>query len=209
MLALLAWLLLCLAGCAPRERFGDDVLTLTQADALEAGAAWPVAPAPSGAPWQTVTLPDAWDSSRPDYQGYVWYRLRFATSTGWQGPLALYLPSVSMNAQVELNGQLLGQQGRMHEPVTRHFYTPLIFALPSALLRPPGQDNELRILLMGYRLYRSGIAPVSVGAAEPLQQAWAVRHFWQNTGTLVTSVLVLGLALAGVLLWLRAPRGRM
>ena len=205
---LLAWLL-CLAGCAPREPFGAEVLTLTQTDVLTAGGAWPVpAPAPD-ARWQPATLPDAWDSSRPDYQGYVWYRLRFATPAGWHGPLALYLPSVSMNAQVELNGQLLGQQGRMHEPVTRHFYTPLIFALPPILLRPPGQDNELRILLMGYRLYRSGLAPVSVGPAEPLQQAWAVRHFWQNTGTLVTSVLVLGLALGGALLWLRAPRRRM
>jgi signal transduction histidine kinase len=206
---LLAGLLLCLAGCAPREHFGAEVLTLTQAQALEAGEAWPVPPAGTGAAWQEVTLPDAWDSSRPQYQGYVWYRLRFATPAGWHGPLALYLPSVSMNAQVELNGQLLGQQGRMNEPVTRHFYTPLIFTLPPALLHPPGQDNELRILLAGYRLYRSGLGPVSIGAAVPLQQAWSVRHFWQNTGTLITSVLVLGLALGGALLWLRAPRRRM
>ena len=206
---LLAWLLVGLAGCAPRDRFAAPVQTLVQAEVLEAGSAWPVAEPTADAAWRPATLPDAWDSSRPDYQGYVWYRLRFATPDDAVGPLALYLPSVSMNARVELNGQLLGQQGRMHEPVTRHFYTPLLFALPPALLRPPGQPNELRILVMGYRLYRSGLAPVSVGPAAPLEQAWAVRHFWQNTGTLITSVLVLGLALAGALLWLRAPRGRM
>ena len=208
-LLLLAWLLLGLAGCTPREHFADPVHTLAQAEVLEAGNGWPVAEPAADAAWRPVTLPDAWDSSRPDYQGYVWYRLRFATPADAQGALALYLPSVSMNARVELNGQLLGQQGRMHEPVARHFYTPLLFALPPALLRPSGQPNELRILVMGYRLYRSGLAPVSVGPAAPLEQAWAVRHFWQNTGTLVTSVLVLGLALAGALLWLRAPRGRM
>ena len=39
--------------------------------------------------------------------------------------------------------------------------------------------------------------------------AFAQRHFWQNTGTLITSVLVLGLALAGALLWRRAQRPRM
>ncbi len=206
---LLGALLVALAGCSPRERFGGDVLTLTQAEALEAGSDWPVPPPAPDARWQPATLPDAWDSARPDFQGYVWYRLRFATPAGWQGPLALYLPSVSMNARVELNGQLLGQQGRMHEPVTRNFYTPLIFALPQALLRPAGEDNELRVLVMGYRLYRSGLAPVSVGAAQPLEEAWALRHFWQNNGTLITSVLVLSLALAGALLGLRAPRRRM
>ena len=205
----LAVLLLALSGCTPRERFGADVLTLVQAEALEAGVDWPVPPPAPDARWQPAKLPDAWDSARPDFQGYVWYRLRFAAPADWQGPLALYLPAVSMNARVELNGQLLGQQGRMHEPVTRNFYTPLIFPLPQALLRPAGEDNELRILVMGYRLYRSGLAPVSVGAAQPLQEAWAWRHFWQNNGTLVTSVLVLGLALAGALLWRRAPRARM
>ena len=79
---------------------------------LEAGSTWPVQPPAADAPWRPVTLPDAWDSSRPDYQGYVWYRLRFDTPAGWRAPLALYLPSVSMNAQVELNGQLLGLQGQ-------------------------------------------------------------------------------------------------
>lgn len=211
MLGLLCWgvVMLVLSGCTPREHFGPGVLTLTQAEALEAGAAWPVPPPPADARWQAATLPDVWDSSRPDYQGYVWYRLRFDTPVGWQGSLALYLPSVSMNAQVELNGQPLGLQGRMDEPVTRNFYTPLLFQVPAAMLRPAGESNELRILLMGYRLYRSGLAPVSVGEAEPLQAAWSRRHFWQNTGTLITSVLVLGVALGGALLWLRAPRKRM
>ena len=40
-------------------------------------------------------LPDAWDSARPDFQGYVWYRLRFAAPADWQGLLALYLPGVN------------------------------------------------------------------------------------------------------------------
>lgn len=205
----LSLVLLALAGCAPREQFGPGVLTLTQAEVLEAGTDWPVPLPPPHARWQGVTLPDAWDSSRPGYEGYAWYRLRFATPADWRGQLALYLPSVSMNAQVELNGQLLGVQGRMREPVTRNFYTPLLFPVPPSMLRPPGEVNELRILLMGYRLYRSGIAPLSVGEAEPLHAAWSQRRFWQNTGTLITSVLVLGIALGGALLWLRAPRERM
>jgi signal transduction histidine kinase len=207
--AVLLTLCLCLGGCMPRERFAAEVLTLDRGEVFEAGSTWPVDAPAADAAWQPMTLPDAWDSSRPDHQGYAWYRLRFDTPADWRAPLALYLPSVSMNAQVELNGQLLGLQGQMHEPVTRNFYTPLIFALPQAMLQPPGTPNELRILVMGYRLYRSGLGPVSVGPAAPLQAAWSVRRFWQNTGTLITSVLMLGLALAGALLWRRAPRARM
>ena len=114
--ALLLLALVLLAGCMPRERFGDAVLTLARGEVLEAGAALPVAPPPADARWQPVTLPDAWDSARPEFQGYVWYRLRFATPAHWQGPLAVYLPSVSMNAQLELNGQFLGLQGRIDVP---------------------------------------------------------------------------------------------
>ena len=90
-----------------------------------------------------MTLPDAWDAGRPDYQGYVWYRLRFATPAVSDGALAVYLPYVSMNASVHVNGRMLGQQGRMVEPVTRHIYTPLLFNLPASALKPPGQLNEL------------------------------------------------------------------
>ncbi|MBL8352720.1 MAG: hypothetical protein JNL87_20680 [Burkholderiaceae bacterium] len=211
--AAIVWLLLAccawLAACTPREHFADDVLTLTRADSLEVGAARPAAAPPAGAPWRAVSLPDPWDLSRPDYQGYVWYRLPFARPANWRGPLAIYLPSVSMNAQVELNGQLLGLQGRIDEPVTRNFYTPLLFGLPESLLRPPGQQNELRILVMGYRLYRSGLAAPSVGPAATLQAAWSARRFWQNTGTLITSVLMLGLAFGGAMLWRRTQRPRM
>lgn len=212
-LAGLLLLALMLAGCMPRERFGSDVLTLKQGEVLEAGAALPASPPADDAHWQPVALPDAWDSTRPDFQGYVWYRLRFDTpahgAAGWQGPLAVYLPSVNMNARLDLNGQPLGLQGRIDEPVTRHFYTPLLFDLPRAMLRPPGQTNELRLLVIGYRLYRSGLGPVSVGPAQPLREAWSVRRFWQNTGTMITSVLVLSLPLGGTLLWWRAQRPRM
>ena len=206
---LVALLLLLLAGCRLDERFGAEVRVLTQGQALAVGTKLPAGGPPADADWQPVTLPDAWDTNRPDYQGYVWYRLHFATPTDVAQPLALYLPALSMNAAAYLNGHALGSLGRMHEPVTRHFYTPLMLPLPPALLKPPGEDNELQLLVMGYRQYRSGLHTVYVGPAEALQPALARRHFWQNTGTLITSVLVLGLSLSGAVLWARARPGAM
>lgn len=210
-LLLLVWVcgLLGLGGCQLPDPTGPGVQTLTQGELLLAGEAYPMqAPSPE-AVWQAVTLPDAWDAQRPDYQGYVWYRLRFVAPDRPSGPLAVYLPYVSMNAQVSINGQDLGVQGRMQEPVTRHFYTPLIFNLPPALLKPAGQTNELRVLLMGYRQYRSGLGAIHVGDAQVLQASWSQRHFWQNTGTLITSVIVLSMGVYGAVLWVRSPRNTM
>ena len=201
--------LLGLSGCKLAEPSGPRVLALALGDALATGNQFQTDPPLALSGWQPVTLPDAWDAHRPDYQGYVWYRLRFATPAASDGALAVYLPYVSMNARVHVNGHMLGQQGRMVEPVTRHFYTPLLFNLPASALKPPGQLNELHVLVMGYRQYRSGLGVVYVGDAATLQTYWGERHFWQNTGTLVTSVVVLSVGLYGILLWARSPRSTM
>lgn len=203
------WGLLGLGGCQLPEPTGPGVQSLTQGELLLAGETYPTQPPTPGAAWQAVTLPDAWDTHRPDYQGHAWYRLRFVSPDRPSSPLAVYLPYVSMNAQVSVNGQLVGVQGRLQEPVTRHFYTPLIFNLPPTLLKPAGQTNELQVLLMGYRQYRSGLGVIHVGDAQVLQASWSQRHFWQNTGTLITSVIVLTMGVYGAVLWVRSPRNTM
>lgn len=216
------WLVLCslslLAGCTLSPPEGEALWALGQGEVLAlppnssqgAPAAVEVPPLPAAQDprWQPVSLPDAWDTSRPDFAGYVWYRLPWVTPPALDAnqPLALYLPYVSMNAQVWVNGQLLGQRGRMNEPVTRNFYTPLIFDLPHALLRPRGQTNEIQVLVVGYRFYRSGLGTVHAGDAVALRTAWAQRHFWQNTGTLITSAIVLAVALYGAVMWWRLGR---
>ena len=216
-LCLVLWCLSLLSGCSLPPPQGPAVWALAQGEVLvlpdaaqgaRTAAEVPRPPPAQDPRWQPVRLPDPWDTARFDFQGYAWYRLPWLTPAALDAnrPLALYLPYASMNAQVWVNGQLLGQQGRMHEPVTRHFYTPLIFDLPHGLLRPPGQANEVQVLLMGYRAYRSGLDTVHVGEATTLRAAWAERHFWQNTGTLVTSVIVLAVAAYGAVMWWRLGR---
>ncbi|WP_290674478.1 ATP-binding protein [Aquabacterium sp.] len=220
-LGLWAWgaflVLSLLTGCSLPPPSGDQIQALNQGEVLTlpsqhqgalTPADIPAPPAPGDPRWQAVSLPDAWDTRRPDLQGYAWYRLRWAPAMAPAAgqPLSIYLPYASMNAQLWVNGQLLGQHGRMHEPVTRHFYTPLLFDLPHGVLRPDGQANEVLVLLMGYRAYRSGLDAVYVGEADALQAAWRHRHFWQNTGTLITSIIVLTVAVYGAALWWRLGR---
>ena len=70
---LAAWLLgvvavLLVAGCRLDERFGPEVLLLTQGQAVAVGPQMPEGGPPTDAAWQPVTLPDAWDTNRPDYR---------------------------------------------------------------------------------------------------------------------------------------------
>lgn len=182
------------------------MLQLTHALRSDAGDVRPVqAPAadPSAA-GQPVDLPDNWDSTHPNGGAYVWYTLTFPTLDRWgDQALGIYLPSVGMNAELYLNGLRLGSFGRMEEPITRNFYTPLLFQLPYGLLRPPGQHNQLQVLVVGYPKHRNGLGPLSVGDMAPQRTAWLWRGFWQNTGTLISSVLTIMLGTYVLMLWAR------
>lgn len=185
---------------------GAGVLQLTHALRSDAGDVRPVqAPAADpSANGQPVDLPDNWDSTHPNGGAYVWYTLTFPTLDRWgDQALGIYLPSVGMNAELYLNGLRLGSFGRMEEPITRNFYTPLLFQLPYGLLRPPGQHNQLQVLVVGYPKHRNGLGPLSVGDMAPQRTAWLWRGFWQNTGTLISSVLTIMLGTYVLMLWAR------
>lgn len=206
-------LLLCSAGAmAAGEVDGPNVVQLSQALRSDAGDELPTRapdantntnPTNGGAVRQ-VMLPDNWDSTHPSSSRYVWYTLTFDTQQAWrEAALGVYLPAVGMNASLYLNGLRLGSIGRMEEPVTRHFYTPLLFQLPSGLLQGLGQRNILQILVVGYPKHRNGLGEVYVGPTESLRAAWQWRGFWQNTGTLISSVLTLMLGTYVLMLWAR------
>ncbi|MEZ5729561.1 MAG: 7TM diverse intracellular signaling domain-containing protein [Burkholderiaceae bacterium] len=105
------------------------------------------------------TLPHDW---RGDIDARAaWYHfdlpLRVAPDRLW----AIWLPRVSMNAAVYLNGELIGQAGRMRSPVTRDRYRPRYFLLPNGVLGPgqnhfaiqvvsePGGNGFLREIYLG------------------------------------------------------------
>lgn len=194
-------LLLPLCACQPSPAPGS--LRLTEAQSLESGA---TNTAPSAATWRATTLPDNWDGQRPGYEGHVLYRLGFDASGLPAGRLGVYLPAAGMNAYPLVNGVSLGAVGRMQPPVTRHFYTPLLWELPRGLLKPGG--NELTVVVAGHPGYRCGLAPVEVGSYDALYRAWQLRGWLQNTGTLVTSTLICALGVYVLLLWLRERNNR-
>lgn len=175
-----------------REVSSPDAMLIVRAEVAEGGTQYP-AGQPSAGEWRTVTLPDNWDGRRPDYSGYLWYQLQAPDAvTRWRRP-TIYLPAAGMNAEVWLNDKRVGGAGRMTPPVSRHFYTPQLIELPTAMLGT-SENNRLLVLLAGHPGYRSGLAPVWLGEHDDLYGAWRMRRFWQTEGNAATVVINMTIA---------------
>ena len=208
--AALLWLTLLLAFAAigvarlverPEVRDGS-AQQITQARVVEAGASYPAGPPADGVGTSVGTsaaLPDIWDSQRPNYAGYVWYRLTLPASLPMLSRPALYLPAAGMNAEAWWNGRRLAGLGRMQMPVSRHFYTPQLIDLPAELRA----DDSLWLLVAGPVGHRSVVATPWLGEHGPLYDAWRTRTLWQGQGTAVTVVLNLAIAIFVLTLWRR------
>ena len=154
--------------------------------------------------WAPVHLPHDWEDAWPGYSGDAWYRFRFDAPPGDE-LLALYLERACTNAEVFLNGELVGSGGRMQQPVTRNCYYPQLFPIPRSLLREHG--NELQIRLAGYAAQRvaarqraGGLSAPEVGPLSVMQRVYDRQLFWNVTVAQIISATIaaLGLAMLGL-----------
>jgi len=106
--------------------------------------------------------------------------------------LAVYLPSVNMNAELFLNGQRLGSGGSMTPSVARNWHRPLIFTIPQVMLQT--ENNTLAIHVVSASPGRFiHLGKVVVGDETTLQNAYSVLYFEKQTYykiTLALSIIV-------------------
>jgi signal transduction histidine kinase len=206
---ILAWWCASLAQAAPAlpsspPAFGSP-LKLGQVNILADACVLPDrsggAPPAASAPWLHLKLPHRWMDTHPGYQGAMWYRfsvsLPAVPTYGW----AVYLPRVVMNAEVWVNGVSLGYTGSMVEPVTRNWYEPLLFTVPSNLLNAGANTIDVRVA-SGYQS-RDGLAPIQVGPVDTLARAQVWRQWLQIDGHRVIHVALITVGLLMVVVWLR------
>lgn len=144
--------------------------------AFRAGAS--PGPPPDDAPgWTTVSLPDSWSERRPEVSGEGWYRLTFDLDAVPADPLAVYVDHLSMNGVLWLNGSRVGQHGRMEPPVAQNWNRPLLFPLPTPLLR--AGENQLHVQLHRLPWCYGGLAPLRVGDAATLEALHGRQSFWR------------------------------
>jgi len=153
--------------------------------------------------WHEVTLPDNWDMRLPGRGGYGLYRVHVGLTRLPQELWGIYLPLLSFNAEVYVNGAITGSGGSMVEPVSRHWNLPLYFQIAPQLLKLG--DNDIRVRLRGFPNGRTSLSPVFVGPDAVLSPAYRARYLHShelNVGAFAVN-MALGLIL---LVWWRASR---
>jgi signal transduction histidine kinase len=157
------------------------------------------APPPDSALWQPQSLPDNWNASRPGIGGFAWYRIEFELKSEQLQLSALYVPRVSMNGAVIINGEFLGGGGRFTEPMARQWYRPQFYSVPDKLLKHG--KNVIHYRIKTYPNNKGGLSEINFGFAQPIEEKWRKRYFWQVTSVQITSVLTFSLGAMALLAW--------
>lgn len=158
-------------------------------------------PPAENANWQTQALPDIWLNNHPSGLESGWYRFLFQMPQDSTTIQAVYLPKLDMNATFWLNGMLIGDGGRMSDPLSRNWNRPLIFPIPPAAIR--SADNILHIHLRGNAYTQPALFPLFVGAEAPLRQAHERKFFLNITVNQIASALIIAVGLLMLSLWWR------
>ncbi|MCB2020163.1 MAG: sensor histidine kinase [Burkholderiaceae bacterium] len=190
-------------GASEHTTPGASVHTFSDAISVESDAR----KFPQDAVALVQKLPDDWELSRPGYEGAVWYRVNFNAprAADPDAVLALYVERACTNLEVHLNGHRIYSGGHMQEPVTRNCYQPQLITLPTVLLRPEG--NELDLKLRGHALEHvsarhraGGLSALQIGPMAALAPVWRAQQFWNVTAPqlLGVTLFVLGVFMIGV-----------
>jgi signal transduction histidine kinase len=158
-------------------------------------------PPPEGTAWQVADLPDRWHDTRPGFGGSVWYRARIDFAQAPAVPWGLYLPRVMMNAEVWVNGVLVGRDGSMSEPYTRNWNTPLLFQTPNTVWQRGANIVDIRVV--AHADGAGGLSPPQLGRADIMTARHSRQSFWQNTLVYAANISVISLGLFLLAVWIR------
>jgi len=180
-----ALLLGLLATCAA---LAQDVRPLLHAEAARADGWSDMQPPAEG--WTPVALPDSWAERWQDFDGVVWYRLRWTQPEPAQ-PTGLLLRYLTMAGAVYLNGAEIARDLSLVEPLTRAWNAPHYWLLAPPLLR--AGENTLLIRVSGLSAYQAGLGPLAIGDPTAMQAEYQherlVRRDLQLFGLAVSSTM--------------------
>ncbi len=153
--------------------------------------------------WQTITLPDDWFDNHQDVN-QLWYRAELWLDEKSNGIWAAYLPSVTHNAAVYINGYWVGQGGDFSDPVSRHHNEPLFFSFSSALLQQGNNQIDIRVKTAFYEqglFDQFYIAPV-----EQLHDAYQWKEFLRIDLVQWFTMVMYVIALILLVFWISRPQ---
>jgi signal transduction histidine kinase len=169
--------------------------TLDRADFIQTGDL--TAP-PADAHWQSVALPDSWRKQGRSLSRVGWYRLTLNLSAIPSSPQAIYIPRITNNVAVHVNGTLIGVSGNL-EKAELSWNLAQFFIVPPQLLQPG--RNEILIRLHPDGLLRAGLSRVSFGPEWDIRELYETRYFYQTTAPKFIAALLGMTALFSLGIW--------
>jgi len=164
------------------------------------------APAESDTCWDKTHLPHDWRQSGIEtLEG--WYTFDLALNVPPNRLWTMYLPRVTSNVLARLNGEAIGHGGRMDEPVARNWSRPLLFSIPSGILK--NGSNRFSLYLKAAPGSPGYLGPIYLGPEEVISHYYERNHDLRidlvesiNFSLLLVAFLIFGL-------WITRPMDKL
>ncbi len=157
----------------------------------------------SNADWQPVNLPDYWRSQHESANS-IWYRAYQQVDQPGDQLWSIYLPAVTHNAGVYINGTWVGQGGEFGDSVSRHHNAPLLFSFSADHLVKGTNQVDIRVEASSYLQGMLGtfyLAPQAI-----LKPAYRFKYFIRITIAEWMTAAMYALALMVFAFWLARPQ---
>ena len=196
-IAAMAALMLFLPASAQAqpEPLVNGILALSDAEFVQIDSLAP----PSDAAWRRVTLPDSWTKTLRPRTIHGWYRLRFEHDLRNADQQALYIPRITNNVEVFLNGSSFAVSGRLSPGPDAAWNRAQYFLVPPSLFRSGNNELLVRLHPDGYE--RAGLSTVYLGDAERLNKRYQIRFFVQTAAPQLISGLLGVMAAFSLAIW--------
>jgi signal transduction histidine kinase len=164
-------------------------------------------PPPADAKWSNVALPDSWNVNKRDRSlGYGWYRFTFTHRGGHHDGThsdqrALYIPRITNNIEVFVNGHSVGLSGRLGPTPEEAWNVAQFFYIPASGF--VDGENEILIRLHPDWYQRAGLSAVHFGPTDGVRERYERRYFIQTTLPELISGLLAVMAFFSLLVWAR------
>lgn len=141
-----------------------------------------------------------------DYQGSVWYKIRWQYSCDLNQnlPLAFVISYMNMAAKVYLNNELLWKDLSLVEPLSRSWNTPYIWHLPASTLKKG--ENIFLIYVASSASQRVGLGEIHLGTVDQVLPFYEKYYLEQRTLTLVSFVVTAVIFILYFMVWLIYPK---
>ncbi|OTG72287.1 histidine kinase [Acinetobacter sp. ANC 4169] len=145
-------------------------------------------------------LPDQWVQRWPNFQGPVWYQIRWHYHCTEKQPVSLTIEGITQSGKVYVNDDLLWQDIALKEPMSRNQFQPHLWNIPQSSLHQG--DNTLWIQVYGGPIQKSGLGRIKIGLHPEINAIYSSWILEKRTLPLFNIMINSVIGLFCLLVWL-------